>query len=106
MKITNRKLVALVNTIGAIQDKDFEIKISFALSQILTKSATAVQPYEKEFEKLKGKNLEPDIFAKDINELLDIEVDVDIEKINKEDFFNSVDTMTIAQINGLEPILE
>jgi hypothetical protein len=106
MKISNRRLIALVNTIGAIQDKDFDIKTSFALSRILNTAANAVQPYENELKKLNGKTMDVEEFNKNVNELLDIEIDIDINKISQEDIINSGNKMTIAQVNGLEPIIE
>ena len=45
-------------------------------------------------------------FNKNVNELLDIEIDIDINKISQEDIINSGNKMTIAQVNGLEPIIE
>ena len=106
MKISNRRLIALVNTIGAIQDKDFDIKTSFTLSRILNTAANAVQPYENELKKLKGKTMDVEEFNKNVNELLDIEIDIDINKISQEDIINSGNKMTIAQVNGLDPIIE
>ena len=106
MKISNRRLIALVNTIGDIQDKDFDIKTSFALSRILNTAANAVQPYENELKKLQGKTMDVEEFNKNVNELLDIEIDIDINKISQEDIINSGNKMTIAQVNSLEPIIE
>ena len=105
MKITNRKLVENMSSIGDVSRKQLNVKTSYAISYNIGHIDSALKPYNKEVEKLSEKygkrdkdgklvhvNLgvtidkdKMDDYLKELNTLLDIEVDIDVRKIRLDD---------------------
>lgn len=127
MKLTNRKIVANTNLLATLTCKQLPIKISYAIAKNVSKIEKELEIYNIEKQKIIDKyclkdekgnnaidennqfkiddnNLED--FNKDINVLLDIEVDVDIHKINKDDLFNSNCDITPAELMAIDYMIE
>ena len=119
MKLTNRKIVNDSNFLGGLIHKQLPVKISYAISKNISKIERELEIYNKERQKLldkycvkdeEGKNLidennqlkiadkNLETWNKDINELLDIEIDIDIHKFNVNDLLNSNCEMTVSEL--------
>ena len=127
MKLTNRKIVNDVNFLGALTHKQLPIKISYAIAKNVSKIERELEIYNKERQKLidkycvkdeEGNNVidennqlkiadeHLEVWSKDINELLDIEVDIDIHKFNVNDLLNSNCEMTASELMLIEYMIE
>lgn len=103
MKLTNRKIVNTVNSIGIVSNRSLPIKASYAISKNLLKLEKEVEAYNLEREKLLNKYAEKDEagqrkvnengnvpikkehiedWNREITELLDIEVEINIHKFD------------------------
>ncbi len=128
MRITNRRIVNDANFLGALVHKTgLSIKVSYALAKNISKIERELDIYNKERQKLidkycikdeEGKNVidennqlkiadeHLDAWSKDINELLDIEIDIDIHKFNKDDLLNSNCDLTPAELMLIDYMIE
>lgn len=127
MKLTNRKIVNDANFLGALTHKQLPIKVSYAIAKNISKIERELEIYNKERQKLIDKycikdeernnvidennqlkiadeNLEA--WNKDINELLDIEVDIDIHRFNVNDLLNSNCEMTASELMLIDYMIE
>lgn len=103
MKLTNRKIVNTINSIGTVSNRSLPIKASYAISKNLLKLEKEAEIYNLEREKLLDKYSEKDEagqravdkngnviikkehiedWNREITELLDIEVEIDIHKFD------------------------
>lgn len=103
MKLSNRTIINTINAIGGARERALPIKASYAISKNLLKLEKEVEAYNLEREKLLKKYAEKDEageikadelgnikfikkykekWNKEIIELLDIEVEVDIHKFD------------------------
>lgn len=119
MKITNRKIVMDASFLGSLTEKKLPIKISYAIAKNISKIENELNIYNKERQKLidkycskdaDGKNIIDkdnklniedkylDDWNKDLNELLDIEIEIDIHKFNINDLLNSNCEMTPSEL--------
>lgn len=128
MKLTNRKIVNDANFLGALTNKTgLPIKVSYALAKNISKIEKELDIYNKERQKLldkycikdeEGKNLVDEnnqlkiadenleAWNKDINDLLDIEIDIDIHKFNECDLLNRDCDLTPAEIMLIDYMIE
>ena len=128
MKITNRKIVNDANFLGALVHKTgLPIKISYALAKNISKIERELEIYNKERQKLIDKYCVKDeegkaivdennqlkiadeyleSWGKDINELLDIEIDINIHKFSEEDLLNSNCDLTPSEIMLIDYMIE
>lgn len=127
MKLTNRKIVQDANFLGALTQKQLPIKISYAIAKNVSKIEKELDIYNKERQKLldkycikneEGKNKidennqlkiadeHLETWNKDINELLDIDVDIDIHKFKIDDLLNSNVDLTPAELMLIEYMIE
>lgn len=128
MRITNRRIVNDANFLGALVHKTgLSIKVSYALAKNISKIERELDIYNKERQKLidkycikdeEGNNVidennqlkiadkHLDAWSKDINELLDIEIDIDIHKFNKDDLLNSNCDLTPAELMLIDYMIE
>ena len=127
MKLTNRKIVNDANFLGALTQKQLPIKISYAIAKNISKIESELKIYNKEREKLidkyaekddKGENLIDEnnqlkildehlqTWNKDINELLDIEVEIEIHKFKLDDLLNSNIDITAAELMLIDYMIE
>ncbi|WP_297130779.1 DUF1617 family protein [Terrisporobacter sp.] len=127
MILTNRKIVNDSNFLGTLTHKQLPIKVSYAIAKNISKIERELEIYNKERQKLidkycvkdeEGKAIidennqlkiadeHLDSWSKDINELLDIEIDIDIHKFNKDDLLNSNCDMTPAELMLIDYMIE
>lgn len=127
MKLTNRKILNDANFLGALTNKQLPIKVSYAIAKNVSKIEKELEIYNKERQKLvyqycikdeKGNNKidennqlkiadeNLDDWNKAINELLDIEINIDIHKFNKNDLLNSNCNMTPSEIILIDYMIE
>lgn len=125
MKLTNKKILTDAMTIGAISNKELPIKVSYALAKNISKIEKELEIYNKEREKLiekysvKDKNNKTVIdennqiqiqdeclegWNKDIKELQDIEVEIDIHKFKLEELNGY--NMTPAELMAIDYMIE
>ena len=126
MKLTNRKIVNDANLLGNLTHKKLPIKVSYAIAKNISKIEKELEIYNKERQKLIDKyclkdeegnlidennqfkiadgNLEA--WNKDMNELLDIEIDINIHKFSKDDLFNSNCNITPAELMLIDYMIE
>lgn len=97
MKLTNRRIVDLLNTIGSVINKDFPIKITFQLMENQDKLIKPYETYFKAKEKVKSEE--------ELLELLELETEVDITPIDKEELIQSGINLSPAQLIGLKRII-
>ena len=84
MKLSNAALIKLINGIAAIQEVDFPVSASFALSQNTEAMLDAYKPYAAEYDKINAKyGNKPELTAK-VCELQGLEVDVDLKTLPAE----------------------
>ena len=84
MKLSNATLIALINGIGTIQEVDFPVSASFALSQNTEALLDAYKPYAAEYDKINAKYGDtPELTAK-VCELQGLEVDVELKALPAE----------------------
>ena len=84
MKLSNATLISLINGIGTIQEVDFPVSASFALSQNTDALLNAYKPYAAEYDKINAKYGDtPELTAK-VCELQSIVVDVEIKTLPSE----------------------
>ena len=127
MKLTNRKIVNDANFLGALTHKQLPIKVSYAIAKNISKIERELEIYNKERQKLidkycvkdeEGNNVidennqlkiadeHLEAWSKDINELLDIEVDINIHKFNVNDLLNSNCEMTASELMLIDYMIE
>ncbi|MEG2246299.1 MAG: DUF1617 family protein [Peptostreptococcaceae bacterium] len=110
MKLTNRRIVENTSFLANLSNTQLPIRVSYAIAKNISKIEKELKIYNSERQKLLDKycikdddgknkidednqlkiadeNLED--WNKEINELLDIEVDIDIHKFNVDDLLNS-----------------
>ena len=119
MKITNRKILNDKNSLAKISQRVLPIKVSYAIAKNIKKIDNELDIYNSEREKLidkycvKNENGEKLVdednnlriaednlndWNKAMQDLLDIEVDVDIHKFNRDDLINSNIEMKPAEL--------
>lgn len=127
MKLTNRKILNDSNFLGGLIHKQLPIKVSYAIAKNVSKIEKELEIYNKERQKLLDKycvkdekgnlvidesnnySIEEeyiDICNKELNELLDIEVDIDIHKFNESDLLNSNCEITASELMLIDYMIE
>ena len=115
MKLTNRKIVNDANLLGNLTHKQLPIKVSYAIAKNISKIEKELEKYclkdeegnlidENNQFKIADGNLES--WNKDMNELLDIEIDINIHKFSKDDLFNSNCNITPAELMLIDYMIE
>lgn len=125
MKLTNKKILNNAMTIGTISNKELPIKVSYALVKNISKLEKELEIYNKEREKLIEKYSVKDTddktvidennqikiqdkyledWNKDIKELQEIEVEIDIHKFKLEELNGY--NMTAAELMAIEYMIE
>lgn len=127
MKLTNRKIVNDAIFLGSLAQKQLPIKISYAISKNISKIEKELEIYNKERQKLidkyciKNKNGENlidennqlkikdeylDDWNRDLNELLDINIEIDIHKFKEGDLLNSNCDMSPSELMLIDYMVE
>lgn len=123
MKLSNQKIIDIINGIGNILNMSLPVKASYAISKNMVKLEKEAEIYNKEREKLLSKygaknedgtlkvnetgnvdieNVED--WNKDIKELLEIEVDIDIHKFSIDEIINC--NMTAREVALIDFMIE
>ncbi|WP_278682862.1 DUF1617 family protein [Paraclostridium bifermentans] len=127
MKLTNRQIVDDAIFLKELTQRQFPIKVSYAIAKNVSKIENELIVYNKEREKLlnkyaikgddgnilidennklKIKDEYIDDWNKDINELLDIEIEIDIHKFKLEDLINGADSISPADLMVIDYMIE
>lgn len=124
MKLSNRKILEDINALRMISQKQLPVKISYFVAKNMTKIERELKIYEKERRKLLEKYAERDEddqfvvedgkiqiadidnWNKDIEELLDIEVDVKIHKLKLEDLLNANIDIAPGELISIDYMIE
>lgn len=127
MKITIRNILNDTNSLAVISQKQLPIKVSYAIAKNIKKLESELKIYNEERQKLidqycikdnEGNNVidennnlkiadeHLDAWNKEINELMDIEVDIDIHKFNLDSLMNGSYDMTPAELMIIEYMIE
>ena len=131
MKVKNKDIVAFLNGIGALKDKRFPVKVTYAINKNIRAVSGAAEAYNKTFDELRNQYMlkdaegklvldehgEPkfhegkkDEFVKELDELREIEVDInlnvltysDIEKCDSDKY----STLTVRDMETLDIMLK
>ncbi len=126
MKLSNERIVNDAAVLGAISQKNLPIKVSYAIAKNIAKIEAEIKVYNKERQKLiekysvkdeEGKPLIEDNSIKiapehiedwnrDIKELLEIENEIDIHKIQLHTLINSNCDFTPAELMLIDYMIE
>lgn len=127
MILTNREMVTFLNSVGIIKEMVLPVKASYAISKNIKKIEKEIEVYNEERAKLLDKYGEKDEngnlvvseeqnikiapenvekWNKDLSELLDIEVEVDIHKLKFSVLEESGMGMSISGIQSIDFMLE
>lgn len=127
MKITNRRIVNDSNFLASLIHRQFPVKISYAISKNISKLENDLKIYNSEREKIINKYCKKDeegnlvidesnnysieeeyidICNKELNELLDIEVEINIHKFKKDDLLQSNIEMSPSEISLIDYMIE
>ena len=127
MILTNREMVTFLNSVGIIKEMALPVKASYAIAKNIKKIEKEIEVYNEERAKLLDKYGEKDEdgnlvvseeqnikivpenvekWNKDLNELLDIEVEVDIHKLKFSVLEESGTVMSISGIHSIDFMLE
>ena len=124
MKLSNKKIVADVNTLSVIAQRKLPVKAGFAIAKNLNKIESVLNIYNKERQKLIDKYCEKDEegklktenntyeikeglkedFNKESEELLEIENEIDIHKFNLKEL-DGVE-ISVAELQTIEYMIE
>lgn len=131
MKVKNKEIVAFLNGIGALKDKRFPVKVTYAINKNIRAVSGAAEAYNSTFDELRNQYMlkdaeaklvldehgEPkflegkkDAFVKELDELREIEVDVnlimitysDIEKCDSDRY----STLSVRDMEALDIMLK
>lgn len=123
MKLSNEKILNTINVLGNLNNAQLPIKVAYAVSKNINKIESELKAYNTEKAKLIEKYSEKDEEGKvisneqghvtiknehiedwnrDINELLSIENDVDIHKIQLNDLLNTNYNISPAELSMID----
>ena len=127
MKITNRRIVNDSIFLASLMHRQFPVKISYAISKNISKLESDLKIYNSEREKIINKYCKKDeegnlvidesnnysieeeyidICNKELNELLDIEVDIDIHKYKLNDLLQCNLEVSPADLSLIDYMIE
>ncbi len=127
MKLTNRRIVNDANFLFNLVHKQFPVKVSYAISKNISKLEKELKVYNKEREKIIDKYCKKDeegnllidennqysieeenidICNKELNELLDIEIDVNIHKFKLDDLMCGNYDMSPSEMTLIDYMIE
>jgi len=117
MKLSNEKLVNSISVLSKLTNMELNIKVSYAVAKNINKIEKELEVYNAEKAKLMDKYCEKDEDGKlntdengtvnildtenwnrDIKELLSLENEIDIHKINEEDLFKCECSITPGEL--------
>lgn len=127
MKLTNRKVVNDANFLESLIHRQFPVKVSYAISKNVSKLEHELKIYNSEREKIINKyckkdeegnlvidennnyNIEKesiDVCNKELNELLDIEIEVNIHKFKLDDLMYGNYEMSPSEMALIDYMIE
>lgn len=124
MILSNREIIENINALRGLSQKQLPIKVSYFVAKNISKIENELKVYEKERQKLldkyaekddngnmvlEGNNIkieDTDNWNKDIQELLDIEVDVKIHKLKRDDLLNANIDITPNELISIDYMID
>ena len=131
MKVKNKDIVAFLNGIGTLKDKRFPVKVTYAINKNIRAVSGAAEAYNKTFDELRNRYMlkdaegkfvldehgEPtflegkkDEFVKELDELREIEVDVNLNMLTYSDIekcdSDKYSTLTVRDMEALDIMLK
>lgn len=97
MKLTNQEIINLINALNDLSQKDLPITIAYKIIGNVEKLMNVYATYEKTKEKVKT--------DQELLELLEIENDIDLELIEKQELIDAGITISPAQLVGISEII-
>lgn len=127
MKLSNEKILNTINVLGNLNNTQLNIKLAYAISKNINKIDIELKTYNDEKVKLINKYAEKDKEGKvisdehghiiieekhkedwnnDISELLSIENEIDIHKIQLDDLLNANYNISPAELSMIDFMIE
>lgn len=127
MKLSNEKILNTINVLGNLNNTQLPIKLAYAISKNINKIDIELKTYNDEKAKLINKYAEKDKEGKvisdehghiiieekhkedwnnDISELLSIENEIDIHKIQLDDLLNANYNISPAELSMIDFMIE
>lgn len=127
MKLSNEKILNTINVLGNLNNTQLPIKLAYAISKNINKIDIELKTYNDEKVKLINKYAEKDKEGKvisdehghiiieekykedwnnDISELLSIENEIDIHKIQLDDLLNANYNISPAELSMIDFMIE
>ena len=127
MKLSNEKILNTINVLGNLNNTKLPIKLAYAISKNINKIDIELKTYNDEKAKLINKYAEKDKEGKvisnehghiiieekhkedwnnDISELLSIENEIDIHKIQLDDLLNANYNISPAELSMIDFMIE
>lgn len=97
MKFKNKEIIEIINAINSLAEKDMPITLTYFIINNHKKLIEAYDVYNRARVKAKDQD--------ELMKLLDIEVDVDVELINKQDLIEANLTLTPQQLLSLQRLI-
>lgn len=98
MKLTNNEILMSYRALDSLGNKEFPITLTYLIIDNLEKLGKECDIYFKTLKKAKSE--------KDKQELLQIEKEVDLEKIDKNELIEAGITLTPIQLVGLKRLID
>lgn len=97
MLITNEQIIRTYNALDSLSNKEMPITLTYKVMNNLDRLLEAYRVYEKTLSKTKN--------DEEVQELLNIEVDVDVELLEKQELIDAGITLTPVHLNGLKRLI-
>lgn len=131
MKVKNKDIVAFLNGIGVIKDKRFPVKVTYAINKNIKAVTGAAEAYNNTFDELRNQYMDKDAngniqydedgepkflegkreeFLKELEELREIEVDINLNMLTYSDIekcdSDKYSTLTVRDMEALDIMLK
>lgn len=110
MRLANSEIISLLNSLSDIADKDIPITFTYRLFDIHKTLQDSYSVYWNTIENIMKKhnvnNPDDPIIKKEVRELLEMMVEVDLEKIKRNELIESNIDLSLSQLAALSPIIE
>lgn len=120
MKLSNEKILNTINVLGNLNNTQLPIKLAYAISKNINKIDIELKTYNDEKVKLINKYAEnsnehghiiieekhKEDWNNDISELLSIENEIDIHKIQLDDLLNANYNISPAELSMIDFMIE
>lgn len=119
MKLSNGKILNSIGTLSKVSQMELPIKVSYAIAKNISKIENELKVYNAEKQKLIDKytvkdehgNLKiseehQEAWTRDIEALVEIEVDIDIHKFSVEEFINFNCNISPGELMAIDYMIE